>query len=267
MILFRQYFRVQRSGLLIWVGINSFLGWALGASVEDMETASALSSFIAKAMERLPSAVRALLGMAPEVSAIDNFIQAKIGFWMAIALPIYGCLMAVAAVSREIDRGTADFLFALPVERQEVILARWSVMVVNLTTVVIATWGSLCVGLSMGGVAGNFRGYFWMISQAGCVGIAIGSLALLASMWAPDYERAIKRALLGVGILFFADIAMEFLSVPRFTRALNPYSYFDTVQPLLRGGPVWEDVAPLAAMSLLALWLSMRTFRTRQIEA
>ena len=267
MTLFKQYFRVQRSGLLIWAGLNSFLGWALGASAKPMETSSALSNFLTRMIDKLPSALRALMGIAPGVSPIDNLIQAKIGFWMAVALPIYGCLMAVAAVSREIDRGTADFLLALPVGRRQILIARWAVMAVNLAVVAVTTWGGVCAGLLLGGATGNFRGYFWMIAQAAFVGLATGSLALLASMWAPDYERAMKRALAGVGVLFSIDIAMELASMPRLARAFNPFSYFDTLEPLLRSGPVLEDTAVLVAISLLSLWLAVRVFQSRQIEA
>lgn len=267
MSLFRQYFRVQRSGLLVWAGINGFLGWSLGASAKGLDASNALTEFIKSAMEKLPAAIQSILGMAPGVSALDNFVQGKVGFWMAIALPIYGCLMAVAVVSREIDLGTADFLFALPVKRQEVLVARWGVMAANLSAVAVTTWAGLCAGMAMSGISGNFAGYFWMIMQAAFVGMAMGSLALLASMWAPDYERAMKRSLGGVGVLFFVDIWMEMAELPRFTRAFNPFSYFSTLKPLVRSGPAWEDATALIAMSLLALWLAVRVFRSREIEA
>jgi ABC-2 type transport system permease protein len=265
--LFKQYFRTQRSGLVIWAGINGLLGWALAATAKPMETTNALTNFITRIMEKLPESVRALLGIAPGVSAIDNLIQAKIGFWMAIALPIYGCLLAVAAVSKEIDRGTADFLLALPVDRTQVLVARWAVMVANLTVVVVTTWAALSGGLLISGVTGNFRGYFWMIAQAGFVGLAMGSLAMLGAMWAPDYERAVKWSLAAVGVLFSVDLSMEMASMPRMARAFNPFSYFDTVEPLRRSGPMWAEAAALLIISIVALGAAVRVFRSKQIEA
>jgi ABC-2 type transport system permease protein len=265
--LFKQYFRAQRSGLLIWAGFNGFMGWALAATAKPMETASALGNFMTRIMERLPENLRALLGIAPGMSPIDSLIQAKLGFWMAVALPVYGCLLAVAAVSREIDRGTADFLLALPVDRKQVLVTRWEVMAVNLAVVVLTTWSALSGGLVMSGVTGNFRGYFWMIAQAGFVGLAIGSLAMLGSMWAPDYERAMKWSLAAVGVLFSVDLSMKMASMSRLARSFNPFSYFDTLEPLRHSGPMWTDAAALIAVSLAALWAALRVFQSKQIEA
>lgn len=266
-MLFRQYFRVQRTALLIWAGIDGFMGWALGSSAKQAEVGNVLGRFLTDVMDKLPSSIRALVGIAPGISPVDNLVQAKMGFWMAIALPIYGCLLAVAAVSREIDRGTVDFLLALPVDRRQVLIARWEVMAVNLALVALTTWGALTGSLVLGGVAGNYRGYFWMITQAALVGLAFGSLAMLASMWAPDYESAMKRSLGGVLVLFAVDMAMEMAGVPRLARAFNPFSYFSTLEPLLHSGPMVTQAAVLLAISGVSLWLSVRVFRQRQIEA
>lgn len=265
-VIFKQFFRLQRSGLLTWMSINGFWGWALGTSVKSMDKNGTLTAFMAKAIQKLPSAVQTLFGMAPNLSPLDNLMQSKLGVWMAIALPMYGCLIAASAVAREIDTGTADFLFSLPVKRHSVLAARWAVLAVNLSIVAVSTWAGLYLGMAMGGVSGNFRGYFWMIAQSVFVSLAVGSIALAASMYAPDYERAMKRSLAGVGALFTVNIAMEMASAPKIIRAFNPYTYFDTLVPLLRGEPAWKDIAALAAMSLLALCFSVWTFRSRQFE-
>ena len=267
MTLFKQYFRVQRTGLLLWAGFNSFMGWVLGSSTKQMEAGNVLSDFMTGVMEKLPESILALIGIVPGMSAVDSLIQGKIGFWMGIALPIYACLLAVAAVTREIDRGTADFLLALPVDRRQVLIARWGVMVTNVSIVAVATWAALSGGLVAGGVEGNIRGYFWMIAQAAFVGMAIGSLALLASMWASDYEKAMKRSLGAVLLLFTVDMSMEIAGMPRLARAFNPFSYFSTLEPLLRSGPMIPEAAVLLATSVAALWLAVRAFQQRQIEA
>ena len=110
MTLFKQYFRVQRTGLMIWTGFNALVGWALAVSVKSMQATNALADFLSKIIGKLPDSVKALLGLVPGLSPVDNFVQGKMGFWMALALPIYSSLMAVAAITREIDKGTADFL-------------------------------------------------------------------------------------------------------------------------------------------------------------
>lgn len=267
MNLFKQYFRVQRTGLLLWAGFNGFMGWVLGSSAQQMQADNQLSDFLAGIMDKLPEGVRALLGIVPGMSPVDTLIQGKMGFWMGIALPIYACLLAVAAVTREIDRGTADFLFALPVDRKQVLVARWGVMVTNVTIVALVTWAALSGGIAAGGLEGNIRGYFWMIAQAAFVGIAMGSLALLGSMWASDYEKAMKRSLGAVLLLFTVDMGMEMADMPRLARAFNPFSYFSTLEPLLQSGPMVTEAAILLVAAVVALWLSVKVFSGRQIEA
>lgn len=267
MTLFRQYFRVQRTGLLLWAGFNGFMGWVLGTTAKQMEAENVLSDFLVGIMDKLPESIRALIGIVPGMSPIDTLIQGKLGFWMGIALPIYACLLAVAAVTREIDRGTADFLFALPVDRKQILIARWGVMVTNVSTVALVTWAALSGGLMAGGLEGNFRGYFWMIAQAAFVGLAIGSLALLASMWASDYEKAMKRSLGAVLLLFTVDMGMEIAGMPMLARAFNPFSYFSTLEPLLRSGPMVPEAAVLLGTAVVALWASIKAFERRQIEA
>ncbi|MGE5579386.1 MAG: ABC transporter permease subunit [Bacillota bacterium] len=267
MALFRQYFRVQRTGLLLWAGINGFMGWVLGSSAKQMEAGNVLSDFLTGIIEKLPETIRALMGIVPGLSPVDTLVQGKLGFWMSIALPIYGCLLAVAAVTREIDRGTADFLFALPVKRRQVLIARWSVMVTNVIIVAITTWAALSGGLLAGGVQGNLRGYFWIMIQAALLGVAVGSLALLGSMWSRDYEKAMKRSLGAVLLLFAIDMGMEMAAMPVLVRSLNPYYYFSTLEPLLRSGPMIREAAVLIVVAVVALWASVRVFSQRQIEA
>ncbi len=267
MTLFKQYFRVQRSGLIIWAGSSGFLAWALAVTAKPLELGGSLASLIEKLADKLPAGIRGLFAMAPGLSPIDSLIQAKLGFWMTLALPIYGCLLAVSAVNREIDRGTADFLLALPVERRQVLVARWGVMALNLGAVALVTWATLSVGLVMNHVIGRFSGYFWMIAQGWLLGLAVGSLAMLGSMWAQGYEQAVKWSLGAVGVLFSVDLGMRVASISRSVRFLNPFSYFDSVEPLLRNSLIWGDAVVLLATSLISLWLAVRVFQSKQIVA
>lgn len=242
------------------------MGWVLGSSAKQMQAGNVLGDFLSGLIERLPETVRALLGIVPGLSPVDTLVQSKLGFWMGIALPIYGCLLAVAAVTREVDRGTADFLFALPVERKHVIVARWGVMVTNVMVVAITTWAALSGGLLAGGVQGNMWGYFWIMIQAALLGVTVGSLALLASIWSRDYERAMKRSLGAVLLLFAIDMGMEMARIPEPVRSVNPYYYFSTIEPLMRNGPMVREAAVLLVVAMVALWACVRVFSQREIE-
>ncbi len=267
MTLFKQYFRVQRTGLIIWAGGTALLGWVLAATVKPMELGDALTKFIQKVAIQLPPGLQALFGMVPGMSSVDSLIQAKMGFWLAVAMPIYACLLAVSAMTREIDRGTADFLLALPVDRRQVLISRWAVMVTDLSVFALAAWAALCAGLKATGVQGNFSGYFWMIAQIWFLSVAVGSLAMLGSMWSSDYETAIKWALGAVGVLFVTDFGLRVVEVPLVWRFFNPFAYYDTLQPILRNSLMWGDAAVLAGISIVSLVLAVRVLDARQIHS
>ncbi len=266
MILFRQYFRIHGSGLVSWSGINGLMAWALAATSKPMESGNALGGFMLKLAEKVPPGLRGLFGVAPGLSAIDSLVQAKIGFWMAIALPIYASLLAVSSVGAEVDRRTADFLLALPVGRQQVIISRWWVMVLNSAILALVTWSALCGGLAFYGVSGKYQGYFWVIAEAWLLGVAVGSMAMLVSLRVGDYGQAVKGSLAGAGALWAVDFGMQVASVPRIARAWNPFSYFDPFNILVRGGLLLGDVLVLIFMSQAMLWLSVVTFESKQVE-
>ena len=267
MTLFRQYFRAQRAGLLIWVGSNGVLAWVLASTSKPMELGGTLGSFMSKLADKFPPGLRGMFGLVPGLSPIDSLIQAKIGIWLAIILPVYACILAASAVSREVDRGTAGFLLALPVRRRDILIARWAVMAANLGLIAFSTWGALYVGLKMSSAVANFTGYFWMTAQAWFLGLAAGSLAMLGSMWAREYDGALRWALASVGVLFTVDLGMRVAEMPKLARFFNPFTYFDSLQPLLRKSLVWGDAAVLLGASLVSLWLAVRVFESKQIEA
>lgn len=267
MTLFKQYFRVQRTGLLIWAGADALMAWLLAITVKPMEVGDALTQFIMKLAAQLPPGLQSLLGMVPGISPVDSLVQAKLGFWLAVAMPIYACLMAVSAMTREIDRGTADFLLALPVDRKQVLISRWFVMVTNLAIFAIATWAGLYLGLVRSSFQANVSGYFWLMAQIFLLAVAVGSLAMLGSMWSSDYETAIKWSLGAVGVLFITDFGLRIVDAPLAARFYNPFTYYDTLQSLLRNSLLWGDAAVLVAVSAISLYLATRVLDARQIHS
>jgi hypothetical protein len=55
--------------------------------------------------------------------------------------------------------------------------------------------------------------------------------------------------------------------MPKLARFFNPFTYFDSLQPLVRNSLVWGDAAVLLGASLVSLWLAVRVFESKEIEA
>lgn len=263
MILFRQYLRSQRTGLLIWLGAGVLLALALAASSGAMQQ----SDLIERMAPKLPPALRALLGLVPGLSGVDSFVSAKLGVSMGLVLPVYACLLAIAAVTREVDSRRMDFLLALPIERTRLLVARWFGMATDLAVLALGVWAALVIGLKANHISGSYVGYLWMFLQAWFLGLACGSLAMLASVFIDDYGAAVRYVLGGLGVLFSLDLGMKVANVSKLGRAFNPFTYFDAARPIAERHLLWGDAVVLLAASLAAAWLADRAFARKQIHA
>lgn len=264
MTLFRQHFRAQRTGLFIWLGAVVVL--VLGVT-SSAPAATQQVDLMAEMAAQLPPALRVLWGYVPGMNPVDSFILVKLGVLLGVVLPVYACLLAMGVVTREVDRRTADFLLALPVDRERLVLARWAVMAVDVALLALAIWVALIAGLKAVGLSGSYGGYFWMLAESWLLGVTVGSLALLASIWIDDYSFGVKVSLAGVAVLEVLDIAMRVADMSRWARFFNPYTYLDMTRPILTGHPAWGDMAVLLLAGALAAWLAARAFARKQIQA
>ena len=186
---------------------------------------------------------------------------------MILAFPIYGCLLAISAITREVDRHTADFLLTLPIDRARLLLSRWAVMVVNIGLLALGMWVALVAGLKGVGVTGSWSGYFWMTVQAWFLGVAVGSLALLASVWIDDYGTATRYTLAGVGALFSLDIGLRISPPPWWALVWNPFAHVSSARSILENRLLWGDAAALVVITALSLALAVHFFNGKQVRA
>lgn len=263
MTLFRQYFRAQRNALLVWTAAMMLMALAVGTAAKGIEGSNLLEQLSAK----LPAGMQSLMGVVPGLTVVDSYVDAKLGFMLGLVLSAYGCLIAIGAVTREIDRGSVDFLLSLPIERWRLLVARWGVMAVNLGIVLAGVWVALVPSLQAQGIDPNSLGYFWMLIQMWTLCVCLGSLAMLASIWIDEYGTAVKYSLAGVGLLFAIDVALRVANVGKLGRGFNPFAYLEIAQTMLHKHLLWGDAAVLLAVSGAALWLAARAFARKEIHA
>ncbi len=261
MTLFWQHFRAQRNGLFIWLAASVVTTISVASAARSMEQ----SDLMSKLGQAAPPALQALMGTLPGLSPVDGFIQAKMGTGMALILPVYACLLAMSAITREVDRSTADFLLTLPVDRTRLLLDRWGVMAANLAILTLSVWVALVAGLKASQVIGSFGGYFWMLAQDWLLAVTIGSLTLLVSLWIDDYSLGVKAALAGTGTLYVIDLGMRVAGISKWGRSFNPFTYVDAARTVMDGHLPWGDAAVLAVASGLSLWLAVQAFGRKQI--
>lgn len=264
MILLAQYLKANRIGLLVWTLSHVTLILMVVASATAVETQA---DYIFKAFsEWIPRGLQSLLGLAPGMSKIDSYIQAKTGSVLSLTLPIYATLLAAGVVTREVDSGTADFLLSLPTRRRDIILSRWVGMCLNLSVLAITSWGVVVLGLKAKGLVGSFYGYFWMCINCLLLAVTIGSINLAASIWINDYSSGVRILLAIVVGLFFIDLGMRIADLPFAWRFFNPFSYYDPAYAIKNGGMPASSLLTLLFMSAVSLVIALKKFDDKEIE-
>lgn len=260
MTIFAHYFRAQLRGLLLW---TFFIGLFVLALAQNAPNFTADGS-LQKLMEQMPPALQNMMGNPQGLSPIDGFIALELGLWNSMLFSLYGVMLALGIVTREVDRRTIDFLLAMPVDRGQVILGRIGVLVINTALLALATWLILYVSLADGGHGASLGGYALMIFIQWLLAMALSGLCLLSSMWIDDYSFGVKAWMGGVATGMFLEFILRAVSTGRWSRFWSPFSYVDAPEILRTGLPA-ADVAVLVLLAVIGFGLSVQAFERKQI--
>lgn len=262
MNLFRQQFRAQWVGLLIWTVC------ALLLTVTTTRSApAAVQSGMLEIVSMLPPQLQKAIGVPAGLSPLDAFIAVKLAASTALVLALYAVVLALSTITREVDRRTIDFLLSLPVDRGQVILARAAVMLVNLGVLSVATWFIAIADLKAQGLEGSWNSYLLLMVNQWLFAAAVGAIALLGSLFIDDYALGIKLFLGITATAFFLEMGLRAADISRLGRAWSPFSYVDAGEVLRAGALPLGDTLALAGATALALALCVPVFRQKQIAA
>jgi len=262
MTLFWQHFRAQLTGLLIWLASGIVLALAL------TRTARAAAGGGMGLFQSLPVSIQRLMGLRPGMSALDGYVAGKIAPSVVLLLVLYAVVLALSAITREVDRRTIDFLLSLPVGRRQVLLSRGAVLFVNTGLMAAILWGVSIWDLQNQGLITGATGRYWLLFLGQwLLALAVGSLTLLFSLWIDDYSLGIKLFLGLLSALYFIEMVLKVVGADRWVRLLSPFSYADPATILAEGRLPAGDAVVLVAVIALALAASLTAFDRKQITA
>ncbi|MFZ5817312.1 MAG: ABC transporter permease subunit [Bacillota bacterium] len=260
MTLLWQQFRAQLMGLLAWTGAGLLL------VLSQVKAAPATIDSGMSMFEKLPDQLKRMMGVDPNLSALDNFVAGKVATTLALLLVLYAVVLALSVVTREVDRRTIDFLLSLPVTRSEVLLTRAGVMILNTGLAGAILWGATIGGLQGQNLEGDYAGYWQLFLAQWLLAVMVGSVTLLASLWIDDYSLGIKLFIGLLSSLYFLEFALKGAGVGRVGRLISPFSYADPATVIGRGLPPGEALF-LVLTSLAALGACLPVFQRKQISA
>lgn len=263
MTLFWQQFKAQLKGLLIWTASSVALVTVLSKSAP----AFVESDLITKWLETMPESLLAMAGLDATLAPLDAYVAADFSKSLVLVVALYGVILALNIVTREVDRRTIDFLLSLPVKRSSVLLSRVAVLLVNTGILAGSIAISLYANFTYYDLQGNWLGYNLIVLNIWLLSVALGSITLLASLWIDDYGMAVKALLGLVSAAYFMEFVLRAVEMSRTARLLSPFSYVDPTWVLKHNALPLADTLILIGVSVLCIGLSVPLFERKQIAA
>lgn len=263
MTLFWQQFKAQFMGLVIWLGS----GIGLGLLVAQSAPSFVQGDLLGQLLNTMPEALVKMMGIEPGLKPLDTFVASQVSKTLVLVSALYAVLLALNAITREVDRRTIDFLLSLPVRRTAVLLARAAVMLVN-TGIVIAGMGlTLWASFRAAGLEGSWAAYNLIYLNVWLLAVAMGGIALLASLWIDDYGVGVKLMMGLVSGAYFMEFVFRAAGLSRAARLISPFSYVDATAVLRNSVLPLGDTLVLVAVSALTIGLSLPLFERKEITS
>ncbi len=213
----------------------------------------------------LPQGVADLLGGA-DYGTLTGWMRSEIG-------AVYGPLViaataitgAAALTAGEEEDRILGLVFAHPVERSRVVLAKGAAVGVSVCVIALGTWLGLVGGVAIAGGGIGIGELAALAIHLAFFGFAVGSLAV--ALAAATGRRAVATAgaaafaVLGFLINGFAPL----IDAVAWLKYVSPFYYYSGHDPLVNGVDL-TDLAVLAAASVALMAFGMVAIQRRDVR-
>ncbi len=228
-----------------------------------------LLGFVEQFYNQLPPQVRMMFG---EQFMAQFSVNGAVGFGynhplVIVLLTIVAIILPARHIAGEVEAGTLELLFAMPVPRRQIVFSLWITSGLALLAIVVGCWLGTACGLLLfpeartapWGAILKVGSSLWMLM------FAISSYTLLISCHASEGSRATLRAAGLTLVFFFVNVAGFMWPTIDF---LQPFTIFDYHQPqrVMLGEPVMaETLLVLGALSAVCAALALRQIARRDV--
>lgn len=258
----RQFLRLHAGPLLIWLAVAVLLTATSALGVTTVAESNPLEALL----QALPPGLQRLAG--GDLTGMDNpadgYVLMKVLYVPPVLFGIYGVLTAAAIVGREQERGTSDFLFALPLRRGHVLLHRFAALTAALALLWLVTWLTTVAVMTALEQPGSYDRYAIVAAGGFALNAAQAALALLTGMYMREPGVATRWGLAAAIGLFLLNTMLQVVEAPVGWRWLTLYGIVDGYDIVSTGQWPWAGLAVLAALTAAALVLAVRRLAARQ---
>lgn len=261
MTLARQFLRLQRVSLIVWIAVVVLMTAAITGAAPSITQNNALEDL----MKTLPPALQQLVG-AGIPNPVDSFIAMKLLLTIPALGAAFAVMMAAAMIARERDRGTVDFLLALPLDRRQVLFGRFAAVVIGLVLLYASVWLTLVIGLKASGAEGSY-GRYALALLAGCaLNIGQAGVALALSLRLREYGRTVRYALGLVLVPWLLEMVLKAADMLPNLRYLLLYRLADAIEIIRTGNLPWGALGAGVLLAAVCLVWSAAAFDRIELQ-
>lgn len=249
--------RLSRKTLLIWMGMVLLLcGFAYFEylSLRDMmdDLMGLVNSF--------PEILKITFGVTGDLTTALGWYGCMY-FWIATLDFSYAVYLGITCVTKEKERGTAEYLFTKPASRSQIVLAKAEACTLNL--LILSTFSGLCNYFTAIVPFGGLKTFPATILGLFLTELVLFSLALLLAALVKSYRGAVRAGTVLLLIFYGLYIAADCLKVPALYY-FTPLKYFDVYTVATEGFSLFFLLIA-AVLILLSITVAKKVWVSREV--
>ena len=228
MNIIKRELRANLKGFIIWMCSLLFILFAASAEFSVFND----NPDLIDAMEGFDVMYQALGISVTDILTPEGFIS-MMSVYLYVPIGIYGALLGTSIISKEERDRTAEYLFTLPVKREEVLTRKLIAAVIYIFSFV----GVLILGLILIFLRFKPDSNFYSFMLYLCIGLTfIGLIFMSIGMFFASYLKQYKKSgaiTLGITIgTYMLNMVVRLVEEVEFLKYIIPYNYFDVNQML-----------------------------------
>lgn len=251
---------------------RSTLAWSLGLlSIISLQlyiypTVANSSDAMAQYIDAFPEALKTIFRIEDYASGAGFLGTELFSLMIPLILISLTAGRGSSAIAGEVESGTADILFTLPISRTRILISKLVAMVIEVLLVTILAVTSIAIGASIVNLEISTAALITATFASGLMALVFGAIALLAGSFAGKRSVATGLAMTAaIGALVFYSLAP----------IVDTFDYLTPFNPMdwaIHGNPLSNGISALSFIKLggtflLLSSLALYLFRRRDIKS
>lgn len=247
---------VWSAGLLATISIELYIYPSV------VKSSTAMTSYI----DAFPDAMKAIFRMEDYFSGA-GFLGTEL-FSMMVPLIFISVTASrgSSAIAGEIEAGTADILFSLPISRTRILLSKLIAMILEVLLLSILTVSSIVIGAQLVDMGISTAAIITATGSSALLALSYGAIALFAGSLTGKKATATGLA------ITFAIAALLFYSLAPIVDTFDSITPFNPMDWAINGNPLSSGISAISFAKLTSLFIAFSSvaiyiFRKKDIKA